>query len=139
MDTAIVKLLILCMLGHYLADFVLQGCLAQMKQRSWWEDTIKKHNETHERQLDMDFYRNDWKAALQAHSFYWSVITFLPIMFLTSASDIFFASIIVINAVFHTVVDNLKCNEYKLNLVQDQALHNIQIVATVIVTYIVYC
>jgi len=41
-----------------------------------------------------------------------------------------FAIIFAANTVFHALVDDLKANQYKINLVMDQAYHVFQIVLT---------
>lgn len=132
---SIIKLYILCLLGHYLADFTLQGCLAQMKQKQWWKDEIYKWNQTHHGNsaLDYENYKNDWICALNSHSFYWAIVTFLP-LFLTNAPDNFIIIAMLINWFVHSIVDHLKCNLHKINLRTDQTCHLMQILLTVIIT-----
>lgn len=135
----IIKLYILCLLGHYLADFTLQGCLAQMKQRQWWKDEILKWNQTHHTndKLNYDNYKNDWMCALNSHSFYWAIVTFLP-LFLTNANENFIMFVMIINLFIHAFVDHLKCNLYKISLRTDQICHITQILFTVLITKMIF-
>ena len=63
-----------------------------------------------------------------------SSMTFLPLFFFTQISDIMLLVIVAVNMLFHAWVDDLKANQFKINLIQDQLFHFAQI----IVTYIVY-
>lgn len=38
--------------------------------------------------------------------------------------------VLIVNMVMHAIIDDLKANRRKLNLIQDQTIHLIQIVAT---------
>ena len=42
---------------------------------------------------------------------------------------------IVINTIIHALVDNEKANKFRINLIQDQLIHIVQVV----VTWSVYC
>ena len=44
---------------------------------------------------------------------------------------------IIINTVIHYIVDDLKANKYKINLVIDQSIHFIQIILTFILFFII--
>ena len=41
------------------------------------------------------------------------------------------------NTIIHAVVDNLKANKLKINLVVDQSIHILQIIITYIILYII--
>ena len=139
MTITFTKIVLLCLLGHYFADFTLQGCLAQMKQKQWWIDTINKYNSEHvSNPIDLDLYKNDWRTSLFAHGLYWSLITFLPIILFTNTNDFFLIFIVFFNAIVHTVIDNMKANLHMMTLKQDQAWHFIQISLTLFATYTFY-
>ena len=134
MQITIIKLIMFCFQGHFLADFTLQGCLAQMKQKQWWIDEIRKYNEQHKNKLPYMFYHKDWNCALLCHALYWTIITFLPIMLFTNASDYFILWLIITNTLIHAAIDDAKCNACQLNLIHDQCCHAIQIIVSVLVT-----
>lgn len=139
MTITFTKIVLFCLLGHYFADFTLQGCLAQMKQKQWWIDTINKYNSEHaSNPIDLALYRKDWRTSLFAHGLYWSLVTFLPIILFVNASDFFLISIVFINAMVHAVIDDMKANLHMITLKQDQTLHFIQISLTLFATYIFY-
>ena len=114
----------LCMLFlHIVDDFYLQGILAQLKQKKWWKENYPD-----------DLYESDYAIALIIHGFSWSFMIHLPILVYSIIThsilscDIYFWSI-VINCIFHAIIDNLKANanHYKISLTTDQYLHLIQI------------
>lgn len=111
---------IVMVLMHLVADYTLQGWLASGKQVSWWRDLVKDSK--------WPKYRHDYIVALVCHSLYWSILVCLPLF-----SCWFFAAVVAANTAVHAVVDDLKANRGKLNLVQDQAMHLAQIVATMAV------
>lgn len=127
------KLIMLMFLLHILADFNLQfgGKLNNMKQQSWWRDQFEK---LHVGKEDRMRYRNDFVCALILHSLEWSIVTFAPIIFLTK-SVLGIVSIVVLNALVHAKVDDAKANGRVLNLVEDQAIHLIQIAVTAVLWY----
>lgn len=111
---------------HIIADYNLQGCLASMKQKSWWEKNYPNEK-----------YKNDYIVALICHSFSWSFVVHIPIlltMFQTQSFDykytFTFFTTIVINTWIHEIIDTLKANSKILNLWEDQLLHLFQIVGT---------
>ena len=113
--------ILLMILGHLLADYTLQGWLAQAKSKSWWRQNFQEH--------ELEKVRHDWQAALICHSLYWSILTLLP---LYGKSECWYVYVLVYN-VIHAVIDDLKCNQKKINLVQDQLLHLVQIVVTYLI------
>ena len=116
--------------AHIVDDYYLQGMLALMKQKSWWEENAPA-----------SLYKNDWVMALVEHAFSWSISISIPMIiyafYLKLNMDnfsLFLLVEIVINTIIHSIVDNSKANLYKINLIQDQLIHIIQL----IVTYLVF-
>lgn len=109
--------LVLMLLGHLVADYTLQGWLADGKQKSWWRKICGGEIP--------DKYRNDYIAALVCHSLYWSIFVCAP--FYTSSH---FLLATIINTAVHAVVDDLKANQKRINLIQDQLIHLVQILIT---------
>lgn len=109
--------LALMFLGHLVSDYTLQGWLADGKQMSWWKKVCGGEIP--------DKYKNDYKAALWCHALYWSIFICAPFY----ASPLFLCAV-ALNTVVHAVVDNLKANKMKINLIQDQLLHLAQILLT---------
>ena len=105
---------------HVIADYNLQGILAQMKQKEWWETNYPNFK-----------YKNDYKTALLMHSLSWAFFIEIPlyIYFLSynpSTSLKILNILVIINAFFH---DNFSyCNiniwriKWKLLNVQDVAI-----------------
>lgn len=61
--------ILFCMLFcHVIDDYYLQGILASMKKKSWWEKNAPD-----------ELYKNDYKMALFMHSFSWSFMIMLPL------------------------------------------------------------
>ena len=110
---------------HIVDDYYLQGWLANGKQRSWWEKNAPKEE-----------YKNDYKMALFMHGFSWSFMVHLPLVIFQFIqgrlfSDSFLSFIIIslaVSSVIHSSIDDAKANKFKLNLIQDQLLHILQII-----------
>ena len=111
----------LCVVLHLIADYTLQGILAQMKQQSWWLGQVLGK--------DWDKYEHDWLAALLCHAAMWSILTFLPLMFVVNPWV--FTALVTVNILLHAWIDHLKANKFKINLCTDQIAHLVQIIATV--------
>lgn len=112
---------------HLIADYNMQGILAQMKQKQWWiEDCAKKN-------LSFNKYQHDYIVALLEHSFEWSFIVMLPCLIgnVSSTANIIIA--ILANTIGHFIIDDLKANKLKINLLQDQLFHLLQIIVTFVV------
>lgn len=108
---------------HIFDDYVLQGLLITLKQRSFW---VKNYPQ--------EKYKHDYIAALITHSFSWSFCTMLPVaIYVGFDIGTMFLVIFVFNVLVHAMVDNLKANELSINLIQDQLAHVAQIVATFVV------
>lgn len=126
-------ILIAMILLHIVEDFHLQGILANMKQKSWWDKQIidfppKKANK----------YRKDYIISLIIHSLENSIFITLPIIIndlyytFTVNKDnslwITWMIYIWLNSYYHYLIDDLKCNKMKINLIIDQLLHLVMIV-----------
>lgn len=110
-------ILVLMLLGHLVADYTLQGWLADGKQKSWWTKICGGEIP--------DKYKHDYIAALVCHSLYWSIFVCSPFY----ASSHFLLAII-LNTTVHAIVDDLKANQKRINLIQDQLIHIVQILLT---------
>jgi len=112
------KLLILfaMIFAHIVDDYYLQGILAKMKQRKWWEENAPDK-----------MYRYDYIVALITHAFSWSFMIILPTLLI---SDEWFTMciFIIINTILHAYIDNAKANRHSINLIADQLCHLIQII-----------
>ena len=99
---------------HLIDDFVLQDKFTYLKQKSWWMKACKEDG------LPFKKYKDDYKMALFEHSLEWSIAIMLPIMFF-------------VNTIIHYIIDDAKANKLRLNLIQDQLLHFIQIIITFLI------
>lgn len=133
--------LLMMFLMHIIEDFHMQGILADMKQKSWWNRQIESIELPVSTKLDK--YRKDYIMALAVHGFEWAMFMHIPIIavhILNGAFDIhdtFWIAItasVIINASVHAIIDDMKANRMRLNLVQDQICHTMQI----IITYIIF-
>ena len=106
---------------HFVDDYVLQGVMAKMKQKQWWEENAPQ-----------PLYKYDYLMALACHAAMWSISIMIPTMF----TGHFRWGIVLINFVIHFWVDDLKANEHKINLIIDQLIHFIQIGLTFCLCYI---
>ena len=114
---------------HVIADYNLQGCLADMKQKLWWRKELEKLELDIE--IEQKHYKNDYKMALLVHGFSWAFISMLPLMYLCWCSAPWMLFWFVLwNAAFHALVDHLKANAYLFNLIEDQLLHVLQLAGT---------
>lgn len=105
---------------HILDDYVLQGILANLKQRSWWKQNYPDK-----------LYRHDYIVALLMHSMSWSFLTLLPIAVYRGfnvGTD--FLAVFLINALGHAGMDHAKANMGLVNLITDQTFHLLQILVT---------
>lgn len=112
-------LILFCMIFcHIVDDYYLQGVLAKLKQRSWWEENAPQEE-----------YKNDYKIALRMHAFSWSFMIMLPFI-IAGANQFAICCSILVNTIIHAFVDDLKANKKKINLVTDQKIHILQIFAS---------
>lgn len=109
---------------HIVDDYYLQGILAKLKQKSWWKENAP-----------MRLYKNDYKMALIEHAFSWTFMIHLPII-------IIYKNVVIlwfIGTVFiHAFIDNAKANDLSINLIQDQIIHILQVVATWLIYIYLY-
>lgn len=125
-------ILISMLFCHIIDDFCLQGILASMKQKSWWGKNYPNEK-----------YKNDYKVALLMHSASWSFMTMLPISIIAIVnkySEKFWVEwlfLFLINMIIHSIIDDLKANKQKINLVVDQTVHLIQLAITWIIWEII--
>ena len=116
------KIFLLMILFHIIDDFVFQPtCLSKLKQKNWWKENIKKEDE-------LEKYKDDYKAALLIHSLSWSIMIHLPLFLITNEFWLCFS--VIVNMLIHCIADDLKANDKKLNLVEDQVIHMVQILIT---------
>lgn len=125
------KLVLAMMLAHFAADFTLQGILADLKQRRWWQKKVQGD-------LDKSKYKDDYVAALFAHSMYWAACVVAPFAFTGYVGTMCWSVLFAINSVLHAAVDHLKANDRDLNLVQDQCIHGVQLVVTALIMLIAH-
>lgn len=109
---------------HILDDFILQGWMANGKQKKWWEENAPQ-----------ELYRYDYLWVLLMHSFSWSFMMMLPTILVSwfNVSPWFYI-VFAFNIIIHFIVDNMKANKRNINLIQDQCIHMVQIV----ITYLLY-
>lgn len=105
---------------HIVDDYCLQGILASMKQKQWWKENAPD-----------DMYKHDYIVALIMHSSSWSFMIMLPIAiasgFCVGAKFIY---AFIANATVHCIVDDMKANKRKINLIADQTIHLLQVAIT---------
>jgi hypothetical protein len=113
----VIALMIFC---HIIDDYYLQGILASMKQRKWWEENYPEK-----------IYKYDYIMALAVHATSWAFMTMLPVAAYMGfrPTNIFFV-MLTVNSVIHAIVDDLKANKHKINLIADQSIHFAQIAIT---------
>ena len=110
---------------HVVDDYYLQGILANLKQRSYWEEHAPD-----------PMYRHDYLAALLMHSLSWSFCIMLPAVASRGfAWNADVTALFTFNIVVHAVVDDAKANRRKINLITDQAIHLVQILMTFFALY----
>lgn len=111
-------ILFVMIFAHIVDDYYLQGTLASLKQKTWWENQ-KSYK---------PMYKYDYIVALIMHAFSWSFMISLPILYLGFTKWI--AVAIILNTIIHGIVDDLKANKHKINLIVDQSIHIVQIIIT---------
>lgn len=111
-------ILFVMIFAHIVDDYYLQGILASLKQKTWWENQ-KSYK---------PMYKYDYIVALIMHAFSWSFMISLPILYLGFTKWI--AVAIILNTIIHGIVDDLKANKGKINLIVDQSIHIVQIIIT---------
>lgn len=123
---------------HISDDFINQGILKDLKQKKYWYSIdCKKYKK--------NIYLNDWIPVIILHGFKWSISIHIPIIIYHIAMnniDPFNTRLlmvtIILNTIFHAVIDDLKCNKFKINLIQDQLFHILQILIIYGINYILF-
>lgn len=120
-------LLLLIIFLHVVADFNMQGVMADLKQKDFWKKYDKK-------------YQFDYVMPLIGHAFQWSFTIHLPVIIAAVATqkdclELYACMSIVFHTILHAWIDTLKANDHKTTLIQDQFYHMLQI----ILTWAVYC
>ena len=123
-----ILLLLSMVFCHIVDDYYLQGWLASAKQKSWWENNCSNV-----------LYQNDYIMALIMHAFSWTFMIHIPIIIYLFYYNIninicIFIIIFLLNWFIHAFTDHLKANLLKINLIQDQIIHIIQI----LIIYFIY-
>ena len=125
-------LLMACLYMHVLDDFVLQkATLCDLKQKDWWRKLVGP-------EFEKSRYSHDYVMALFIHAGQCSLGMLLPIalfqLFKGMPVDVLFLWMaFCVNTCVHAFVDNLKANEFAINLIEDQMAHIVQIVVTLVV------
>lgn len=108
---------------HIVDDYYLQGWLASAKQKSWWEKNSPDK-----------LYVKDYLMALCEHAFSWTfMIMLIPTVYTyvtTGKISVVLLVDFVLNWAIHCCVDDKKANKKKINLIQDQVIHFVQIIGT---------
>lgn len=116
------RYLFLMLFAHIVDDYFLQGtCLCNLKQKSWWQ---KNANDP--------LYKYDYIMGLFCHCLSWSIAIMIP----TMIAGKFIWWLIPINLAIHFLVDDLKANRHKINLIVDQSIHFIQIILTWLLCFV---
>ena len=125
-----IALLIFMIFAHITDDYYLQGWLASAKTKNWWEKNVPNK-----------LYSKDYIMALFCHSLSWSIMVFLPILIYSLYNQIdlnWFYLVLPINLIIHAVIDDLKANKFKINLIIDQCIHFMQIFLTWLIFVLFY-
>ena len=119
-----VTLYITILFFHIIADYSLQGVLAQMKTVRFWKDLKERESK---RQDGFKISTKDWLMPMIEHSFMWSFIVHLPIMIFYTVNPMIILISILTHTCFHFLIDSLKANANAINLITDQFAHMIQL------------
>lgn len=107
---------------HIMADFNLQGILGELKQKEWWKNNYPDKQ-----------YKYDYIICLILHSFSWSFMIMLPLVFYYKK---FYVSLFIFNVITHCIIDHKKANKLDISLTNDQMSHLAQIIVTFL-TYLI--
>ena len=124
MYTNYILLFLTMLFCHIVDDYYLQGWLASAKSKKWWESNSPN-----------PLFKNDYIMALIEHAFSWTFMVHLPIIIYSIVlnkpiTSCVFIITFIINWLIHIITDNAKANLLKINLIQDQIIHIIQIIIT---------
>ena len=109
---------------HIIDDYVLQGWLATGKQRDWWKTNAPDK-----------LYKYDYIMALAEHAFSWTCVIHIPVLVYAYLLQDFkavyiYVIVFILNWIIHAATDHYKANLHKINLIQDQTIHIVQIIIT---------
>lgn len=124
------SMLACCFLLHFIAEYTLQGRLANLKQKRWWEEQIRLSKV---KLPDVNLYRHDYKVGLACHAFYWSLVVCLPLLLNGGPAYAFMAFF---QGVVHYYVDYRKANDLTLSLLGDQLYHVVVQIVTIWAVYV---
>lgn len=111
-------------IAHLIVEFVFQPlCLGKYKEKDWWK-TQYENGEV------PDLYKYDYMMGLLQHSITWSCFQVLPWLLLSDTGHKLTLAFFIFNMVGHYLIDDLKANKKKINLVEEQSLNLIQILTT---------
>lgn len=136
-------ILFLMLLMHYIEDFHLQGCMANLKQKKWWREQMSNNDMHSHYILEHSIYKNDYKMGLFAHSIENALFVMLPLIIDLLISEfthhlrntwILFIPSTLLILVSHYLIDNEKANKMKINLIQDQ-LYHLGIIFLIFISY----
>ena len=118
-------ILLSMMFCNIISNFYVQGSLAQIKQKAWWEDICSVESK----------FRYDYKVALIIQSFLWCFFIHIPLILHIrycgwTYNEELFLVVYVVNWIIHTIIDDFKSNRHKLNLITSQTLYLMQVVIT---------
>lgn len=118
-----ILLLVAAFYMHWISDFVLQGCLADLKRKDWWSANAPDKK-----------YKDDWGMAMFVHGMSWSISVALPYIvygLYVGNRPVVIAALcsLPVNTIVHEFVDSLKCNSKCISLWTDQTIHLFQIAA----------
>ena len=123
-----ILILFIMLFLHIVDDYYLQGVLAKMKQKAFWEENAPD-----------PMYKNDYIVALVEHAFSWTFMIMLPAMvwmfYYQNIHLGWYVILFVWNVVLHSLVDHAKANMKLINLYEDQRVHFIQIMMTWILMF----
>lgn len=119
-STSNIFIFLLMIFCHIVDDYYLQGLLASLKQKDYWKANAPDK-----------MYKYDYIVALVMHAFSWAFMVMLPIAYTYNFNPpILFMIVMVCNIITHAIIDDLKANRHKINLIVDQSIHIVQIVIT---------
>lgn len=131
---SIFAVLVLMIFAHIIDDFCLQSaCLSKLKQKARWEanapkDTKDSCSWNHKMK---PMYKYDYIVGLIVHSLSWAIMIVLPIFFASGWNPHWAVYLtLAANAALHCIIDDLKANKGKINLIVDQSIHAAQILVT---------
>lgn len=117
---SIFVVLLLMIFAHIVDDYYLQGILANLKQKKWWQEHYPDEK-----------YKNDFCMALIIHALSWAIMITLPILLASAWNPHWIVYLMLgVNLIVHSIVDDLKANKRRINLIVDQSIHIIQIIVT---------